>query len=560
MKPDGFVLNEKGKKLLEVTILKLLKQYVSPPNRSAGPHGIAEHEEMPAPEMYVALTPIGGIPALVQASSTPGEGDEPGVADCQIYKIVKGADDFLEEVANVTKPVYNLNGEEIAGETWVLVQRDKFGTWFAITGGSNASTGFVVELTSTFSPTTGYSWKRMELIDGGDYIDHPSEQTGQYAYTPDEDETLGLGTRGWLFEDPDNGGAVTTGTDEDTQYVFIPVYKTRVQCVDGELEQQYSVDGGVTWSTDYLIGVTCSEIVGTGTTTEGAGGGGGCDLAKLKTTDCLLAIGPYNSIVLEYSAGHWVSLPGTAEDAVLEYLPCRLSGAVDFWFEDGRPRLTVDGIELMHCGNGCFSGGPLTGHLCPGTDDTADCEGEIFTVCVTCQPCYKWYCVTTSGTCTGTGADDVIEVLELTAAEAEDLGELICDGPYDTMEEASQACMTIDCLSIPLILSYTVEPNCEPNPIPDDIPLQSFDDGETWVAAQTTTCGPIEEPGTQGWSLTLTCNNETGTLTYRIYDGNEYLGDVLILSTAPVHLRIVYTPTNGSCCDGIQQTIDITEP
>lgn len=68
---------------------------------------------------------------------------------------------------------------------------------------------FPAILTSTFDTLTGYSWDRLVLARTAsatsvDEVDLP--QSGSYAFTPDNDETLTAGQRGWLEADPNAGG------------------------------------------------------------------------------------------------------------------------------------------------------------------------------------------------------------------------------------------------------------------------------------------------------------------------------------------------------------------
>lgn len=65
--------------------------------------------------------------------------------------------------------------------------------------------GFPAELTSTWDATTGYSWQRLTL-DGVALDPNDAPITGDYAVTPDGDETLASGTRGWMEPDQDAGG------------------------------------------------------------------------------------------------------------------------------------------------------------------------------------------------------------------------------------------------------------------------------------------------------------------------------------------------------------------
>lgn len=82
-----------------------------------------------APECYIALASQ-GIPACEGSTGTAGpdfiEGDQPGAADCEIFRII---DDSLVSTG-LTKRVFNLSSTAIdAG--WIQVSRDKFGSWIA---------------------------------------------------------------------------------------------------------------------------------------------------------------------------------------------------------------------------------------------------------------------------------------------------------------------------------------------------------------------------------------------------------------------------------------------
>lgn len=86
------------------------------------------------PDVYIARTPSGGIPALTLAPGTGSTGadieDEPGQAECDIYRVItSGADEILVPVESLFKTVYNLSTTAVSGQTWVKVIKDKFGTW-----------------------------------------------------------------------------------------------------------------------------------------------------------------------------------------------------------------------------------------------------------------------------------------------------------------------------------------------------------------------------------------------------------------------------------------------
>lgn len=88
-------------------------------------------DEITAPEVYIALTPIGGIGKLTDGPDTGtsvGTGDIPSYADCTIYRI----DDALSEIrlsSAGTRRVYNIWPTDIAGNEIILICREKFGKW-----------------------------------------------------------------------------------------------------------------------------------------------------------------------------------------------------------------------------------------------------------------------------------------------------------------------------------------------------------------------------------------------------------------------------------------------
>lgn len=100
------------------------------------------------PDVYVALTPVNGIPALVadkNVGTSTGSGtglrtgvkNTPGYADCQIYMVVFSKDKDVNgnpvpdlfPVGTITQRVFNL-GEEVAGDVWKLIKKDRFGVWW----------------------------------------------------------------------------------------------------------------------------------------------------------------------------------------------------------------------------------------------------------------------------------------------------------------------------------------------------------------------------------------------------------------------------------------------
>jgi hypothetical protein len=186
---------------------------------------------------------------------------------------------------------------------------------------------------------------------------------------------------------------------------------------------------------------------GTGDSPSDSPGGGNCNLAAVLPDDCLLATGPENAVILRPGgSGVWTS------SEPLTYFGGTKSGTVEFWLQGGSFHLSVGGLELTDCGNGCFTGGPTTGHFRAGsgTDSTTPpCRGEVFTVCAKCVCCPAegfleegWYCVNVAG---GVGTSDAVcEPLYLTPADACRDGDMpapfICAGPYASYAEAFAAC------------------------------------------------------------------------------------------------------------------------
>ncbi len=124
-----------------------------------------------------------------------------------------------------------------------------------------------------------------------------------------------------------------------------------------------------------------------------------CSLAGMRDTDCLLVVGPYGSVVLMYSGGVWTS----SEEIEFPYGDSIASAVLEFYYENGALHLKLGGVELLNCADGCFTGGPLTGHE-PQSAGTP-CNGETFTLCVVCVPCGASGGSGGMGSGTGSGAN-----------------------------------------------------------------------------------------------------------------------------------------------------------
>jgi hypothetical protein len=138
---EAFFLKDSDRKVLMSLIDEAKRR---PRNTTGRPRDSRiDDEEMPAPEVYVALTPPDGIPALQGDSGSqtgtgtgtgqPGPGDIPGHADCAIYRKLDLDGDPVLEPMGITRDVYNVATVAVSGNTWVLIERDKLGTWWANT-------------------------------------------------------------------------------------------------------------------------------------------------------------------------------------------------------------------------------------------------------------------------------------------------------------------------------------------------------------------------------------------------------------------------------------------
>lgn len=102
-----------------------------------------EDEECPAPEVYVALVPSGGIAAFSPSGSFGTLQGPVFSAQCDVFRLLNvGGSYYLSPigatVGNNVRTVYNLSSQVISGGIYVTVERDKFGAWW-ITGASGAA-------------------------------------------------------------------------------------------------------------------------------------------------------------------------------------------------------------------------------------------------------------------------------------------------------------------------------------------------------------------------------------------------------------------------------------
>lgn len=187
--------------------------------------------------------------------------------------------------------------------------------------------------------------------------------------------------------------------------------------------------------------VILSGSAGDGAETPGSGTGpedepiaGGCNLAKLKTTDCIKVSTAGDDYYLSHDGTGWTS------DKTLNWVGGTGVFRAEWNSSTGLLDLKLGGLRMMNCGNGCYTGGPLTGH--DNGQSSGRCEGDVFTVCLSCHCCLDplwdgdaYYCVNVSGT--GTASNDC-EPLYVPLALACDV--LICSRPYADYNSAAAVC------------------------------------------------------------------------------------------------------------------------
>ncbi len=108
-------------------IIRDIKQHPRPQSRYR-----EEREIGQSPEVYVARTPAGGIAAITEAPGTgTGDFDHAGYAECNVYKVVSdGVLRELRQVDGLTRIVHNLSNDAVPGNSYVVIEKDKFGTWW----------------------------------------------------------------------------------------------------------------------------------------------------------------------------------------------------------------------------------------------------------------------------------------------------------------------------------------------------------------------------------------------------------------------------------------------
>lgn len=124
MAKQVFFLNERQDRLIQELVDAKRKTRLTSPLRDPEPKQGGQTSDT-----YVAYPKTtDGIPAM--------DGVTPGVAECDIYRLVEG-DTATLETMNETRMVYNISGNKI-DQSWILVDRLKSGQWVVIPTATSA--------------------------------------------------------------------------------------------------------------------------------------------------------------------------------------------------------------------------------------------------------------------------------------------------------------------------------------------------------------------------------------------------------------------------------------
>lgn len=148
--------------VLDADDIRLLKEMTrayktNRQNSSSRTH--PDTDDPTASDVYIAYPQEAtGIPALQDAVGTgtgtgPEEGDLPGSALCDIYRII-GETEIIPVGFDIR--VFNLSSNDI-DQDWLTVAKDKFGTWLVTGTGGASVTPYIITQRDEFGTGTGTS-------------------------------------------------------------------------------------------------------------------------------------------------------------------------------------------------------------------------------------------------------------------------------------------------------------------------------------------------------------------------------------------------------------------
>jgi len=188
-----YFLSEEDRQLLQALLAKTDPAYDL--------HGVDWDGGYQAPECYVAKPAYEtGIPALTPG--TEGGYDEPGVATCDIFKIITDvgtAGPELQPVDDLDKSVYNISLQAVS-QRWIIVIRTKYGKWVVRPERQIPWIEFVVDEAGTGTGEGGFTTSDLEITvkdvtyhsgvepDGGIDTVYNVAAHANYIFEGDEDD------------------------------------------------------------------------------------------------------------------------------------------------------------------------------------------------------------------------------------------------------------------------------------------------------------------------------------------------------------------------------------
>jgi len=183
---------------------------------------------------------------------------------------------------------------------------------------------FPARLTSTYNATTGYDWERLVLdrtVSSPTVVAFTGAESGGYAFTPDDDQTLTSGTEGYLVADPNAGGWIFLKSASTASAITTGIYSVATFAVGATgsgLPTAMVVEGGTGVSLAagrYILRATAAGYVVLSASTIGYGAGlNGILNFQMRNDTTASAIGN-GQVIINYSGPETLRM-GAASYAV----------------------------------------------------------------------------------------------------------------------------------------------------------------------------------------------------------------------------------------------------
>lgn len=176
----GNTLSDAAVALIRETVNKHMREYINTKAHLTPPGHLLDIDDATgiAPEVYLARTPSGGI-AGRSSEGVDGIGAILNGELCDIFLLDPPSEE-TDGTVSVQAYVYNFTGDDLPGNEFIMVMRDKYGTWFAVSngGGGGGTLNCDSEGYGWVAGLTEHHCLRMTVI----------EATGQCAHIPTDQE------------------------------------------------------------------------------------------------------------------------------------------------------------------------------------------------------------------------------------------------------------------------------------------------------------------------------------------------------------------------------------